>query len=232
MIAHSACARTESRGAHAREDYHKRDDENWLKHTVAWKERGLERHLRLPAGASRYALQRSGKFSAGRAHPLALSRRSSAEVRDGIDRTRSILKCPNSRFPRIRKSAKANTGRRRQRSAHVKSFQIYRWDPDEGSQSDAWIHSRSISTIAGRWSSTRWSRSRRDRSDTVIPPVLPRRRVRLLRDEHRRAQHAGLLSRRSTSLKTGTSRITPLPHLPVLKDLVADLTGLLRAVRV
>src|SRR6202453_5006041 len=28
------------------------------------------------------------------------------------------------------------------------------------------------------------------------------------------------------SLKKGTSRITPLPHLQVLKDLVADLTGL------
>src|ERR1700740_2912687 len=27
-------------------------------------------------------------------------------------------------------------------------------------------------------------------------------------------------------LKDGTSRITPLPHLPVLKDLVPDLTGL------
>src|ERR1700692_4633716 len=27
-------------------------------------------------------------------------------------------------------------------------------------------------------------------------------------------------------LKKGTSRITPLPHLPVLKDLIADLSGL------
>jgi succinate dehydrogenase / fumarate reductase flavoprotein subunit len=33
---HSAENRTETRGAHARDDYPERDDENWLKHTVAW----------------------------------------------------------------------------------------------------------------------------------------------------------------------------------------------------
>ena len=33
---HSAWNRTESRGAHAREDFTERDDKNWLKHTVAW----------------------------------------------------------------------------------------------------------------------------------------------------------------------------------------------------
>ncbi len=54
VTAYSAAARTESRGAHARVDYPKRDDAHWLKHTLAYRRDGQIRLAYKPVVITRF----------------------------------------------------------------------------------------------------------------------------------------------------------------------------------
>jgi succinate dehydrogenase / fumarate reductase flavoprotein subunit len=58
VTAVSALARRESRGAHSREDYPRRDDEQWLKHTLAWLEDDRVRLGYKPVVLTHYPLQK------------------------------------------------------------------------------------------------------------------------------------------------------------------------------
>jgi succinate dehydrogenase / fumarate reductase iron-sulfur subunit len=101
------------------------------------------------------------------------------------------------------------------------AFKVYRWDPDTGENPRVDTY-ESTSTPAGRWSGRADQDQERDRPDADLPPLLPRRHLRLVRDEHRRHQHARL--HQGHRRVRGDVKIYPLPHMPVVKDLVPDLT--------
>ena len=62
-----------------------------------------------------------------------------------------------------------------------------------------------------------------DRPDADLPPLLPRGHLRLLRDEHRRPNTLACTTA-IDDVQAGRVKIYPLPHMPVVKDLVPDLT--------
>ena len=65
--------RQESRGAHAREDFPERDDEKWMKHTIAWADEDGKVEDRLPPGPPAAAQQRRAKLPAQGAGVLRLA---------------------------------------------------------------------------------------------------------------------------------------------------------------
>ena len=105
----------------------------------------------------------------------------------------------------------------------IKSFRIYRWDP-EGTGNPQWdTYEVDVAACGPMVLDALIHIKNTMDSDPGLPPLLPGGRLRLLLDEHRRAQHAGLHPRLGRRSRQGRPD-QPLPHLPVIKDLVPDLT--------
>jgi succinate dehydrogenase/fumarate reductase-like Fe-S protein len=218
----SAVNRTESRGAHAREDFPDRDDKNWMKHTQAW--------LDLPTGkvtidyrpVHTYTLTNDVSYIEPKkkvAGPVLKDGRHKA----GHDKKGNRVGHGQFTLPKNSKIGEGKTGRIRRKAKAEREYRVYRWNPDDG-------HNPRIDTYyvdtgdCGPMvlDALIWIKNNVD-ADADISPLLPRGHLRLLRDEHRRHQYARL--HQGDERNHRAVRIYPLPHMPVVKDLVPDLTN-------
>ena len=75
---------------------------------------------------------------------------------------------------------------------NIKTFKVYRWTPDDGKNPRVDTYEVDLDDLRADGSGRADQDQERDRQLADLPPLLPRGRVRLVRDEHRRHQHAGL----------------------------------------
>ena len=153
---------------------------NWMKHTLAWVDARGAGAPRLPAGAPEHADQRRRADPAEGASVLSW-------LQDATGQHGAIPSCPRIQDPPRQDCFKAPAGAKQVRSVpHLPLRSGVGREP-------ARRHLR------GRHGELRADGSRRadqdqerDRSDADVPPLVPRGHLRLVRDEHRRRQHARL----------------------------------------
>ena len=193
---------------------------NWMKHThVAGRGKTSTRDLpRRPHDTP--------CSERGRVHPAAVPRvltRSS-----GIQRIRDRESHGRIHPARqLQGQDRADTIHRRPAKTADQDFKIYRWTRTRAA-TRSWIPtSIDMDELRTDGSGRADQDQERDRHHPDLPALLPRGDLRVVLDEHRRHQHAGLpqADRRGE----GEVHIYPLPHMPVIKDLVPDLKHVLRA---
>ena len=203
----SAVNRKESRGAHAREDFPDRDDKNWMKHTLAWLDPDERKgHDRLPAGAhlhddQRHRLHRTE--SAGLLIMVELTLPKNSRVTEGKT-------WPAQGQVRAAPRARAN-------------IKVYRYDPDSGANPRMDTYTVDLDDCGPMvLDALIWIKNKID------PTLTFRRSCR----EGVCGSCAMNIDGTNTLACTkdmkdigGEVRVYPLPHQPVVKDLVPDLTN-------
>ncbi len=226
----AALNRTESRGAHAREDYPERDDKNWMKHTLSWlDDTRQEVSDRLPSGAhlhddERRAVHRAegtGLLNArhGRLGPAIHVFSLAADRRRRMPGSSPGMTAITARRYRMAqftlpKNSKFTEGKTwpKPPGKNVQAFRIYRWNPDDGNNPriDTYTVDRDdcgpmvLDALI-------WIKNKVDPT-LVLPPLLPGGHLRLLRDEHHRAQHARVHARHRRLQRGPDQDLSAAPH--------------------
>ena len=102
-----------------------------------------------------------------------------------------------------------------------RTFQIYRYDPDKDAK--PYMQTVEIELEGNERMLLDALMKLKAIDPTCVPPLLPRGRVRLRRDEHQRQERPGLPDQHAHA-QGHRSCLKPLPGLPVIRDLIVDMT--------
>jgi hypothetical protein len=95
-------------------------------------------------------------------------------------------------LPRNSKIQTGKTWPKPEGAKNLREYRIYRWNPDDDQNPRLDTYYVDLDDCGPMVLDATALHQEQDRPDADLPPLLPRGHLRLLRDEHRRHQHARL----------------------------------------